>query len=145
MGQFDASEFMKDIVSGLATLSEAIQIIGEPVEAGGKVIIPAVVARVGFGAGGGSGSSPGEGGESREEGSGGGGGGGATMTPVFLVVDEDGERLHTVPGAFQKATAVFEKAREAIDQVMPRKKGKSDLEEDEEFEDLSEGASGPAH
>jgi uncharacterized spore protein YtfJ len=149
MADFDIGSFMQNIVSGLATLSESVQVIGEPVEVGGKVVIPAVVTRMGFGAGGGAGSSPcgTEEGE-RDQGSGGGGGGGVTMTPVFLVVDDDGERLLTISGPFDKACSVVEQAKQALDKVMPRKEPcdeEIDVEaEMGDFEDDTPG-DGPAH
>jgi len=142
MSEFDVSGFMKDVVGGLMTVTDSVKIIGEPVTIGDKVVIPAVVAKVGFGAGGGSGKSADEG---PQEGSGGGGGGGVTMTPVFLIVDGDGERLMTVPGPFDAASSMFEKAKGALDRVMPRKSDGEDLAEDEELRDLEEGASGAAH
>lgn len=135
MSEFDVGSFMKDVVSGLATLTESVKVIGEPVTIEGKVIIPAVVARVGFGAGGGAGSSSEEGEEGEaQEGAGGGGGGGAVMTPVFLVVDDDGERLLTVPGPFGQACSVIEHAKSALDRFMPRK----DAPDEEVFEELEE-------
>jgi uncharacterized spore protein YtfJ len=148
MADFDIGSFMKDIVSGLATLSESVQVIGQPVEVGGKIVIPAVVTRMGFGAGGGGGSTPsdGEDGE-REEGSGGGGGGGVTMTPVFLVVDDEGERLLTVSGPLDRACSVVEKAKEALDRAMPRKEPSEEEEIEEAFDDLEDESpgDGPAH
>jgi len=139
MADFDIGSFMKDVVSGLATLSESVNVIGEPVEVGGKVIIPAVMTRVGFGAGGGSGSSPVEGEQpgEQESGSGGGGGGGVTMTPIFLVVDEDGERLLTVSSPLDRACSVFEKAKEALDRAIPSKKAE-EIEVEEELGDLED-------
>lgn len=136
MADFDVGSFMKDIVSGLTTLTQSVNIIGQPVEMAGKVIVPAVVAKIGFGAGGGSGKSADE---EANEGSGGGGGGGAVMTPVFLIVDEDGERLLTVPGPLDRASTVFEKAKDALDRIMPRKPCADDLSEDEELQDLESG------
>lgn len=136
MADFDAGSFMEDIVSGLTTLTQSVNIIGQPVEMAGKVIVPAVVAKIGFGAGGGSGKSADE---EANEGSGGGGGGGAVMTPVFLIVDEDGERLLTVPGPLDRASTVFEKAKDALDRIMPRKSCADDLSEDEELQDLESG------
>lgn len=148
MADFDIGSFMKDIVSGLATLSESVQVIGEPVEVGGKIVIPAVVTRMGFGAGGGAGSSPSaeETGE-REQGSGGGGGGGVTMTPVFLVVDDEGERLLTVSGPFEKACSVVEQAKQALDKVMPRKDKGEEIDVEAEMEDLDDESpgEGPVH
>ncbi len=93
MADFDIGSFMKDVVSGMATLNESVNVIGQPVEVAGKVIIPAVVTRMCFGAGGGGGSTPSdEDSSQRDTGSGGGGGGGVTLTPVFLVVDDEGAR-----------------------------------------------------
>ena len=133
MADFDAGSFIKDVIDGLLTITQSVNIIGQPVEMEGKVIIPAVVARVGFGAAGGSGKSQEE---DAGEGSGGGGGGGAVMTPVFLIVDADGERLLTAPGPLDRACTVFEKAKGALDQIMPRKKAVDDLSEDEEMQNL---------
>jgi uncharacterized spore protein YtfJ len=150
MSEFDVGSFMNNIVSGLATLSESVQVIGEPVEIGGKVIIPAVVTRMGFGGGGGGGSVPSDKADTeREQGSGGGGGGGVTMTPVFLVVDDEGERLLTVGGPFERACSAVEHAKSALDKIMPRKDKSEDEEidiEEElgEFEDESPGE-GPVH
>ncbi len=145
MSDFDVGGFIKDVVSGLTTVTDSVKIIGEPVTVGDKVVIPAVVAKVGFGAGGGSGTDAEGPGDGSQKGSGGGGGGGVVMTPVFLIVDQDGERLMTVPGPFDAATSMFEKAKGALDRVMPRKSGGADLAEDEELRDLEEGAPGAAH
>lgn len=136
MSEFNVGSFMKDVVSGLATLTESVRVIGEPVSIEGKVIIPAVVARVGFGAGGGSGSSSAQSEGEVDEGTGGGGGGLAMMTPVFLVVDDEGERLLTVPGPLGQACAIADRAKSALDRVMPRKEAPDDAED--VFEELEE-------
>ncbi|MGD9494792.1 MAG: GerW family sporulation protein [Armatimonadota bacterium] len=145
MSEFDVSAFMKDVVGGLMTVTESVKIIGEPVTVGDKVVIPAVVAKVAFGAGGGSGKNADRPGDASQQGSGGGGGGGVIMTPVFLIVDSEGERLLTVPGPFDAASSMFEKAKGALDRFMPRKRGGKDLADDPELRDLEEGASAPAH
>jgi len=145
MSEFDVGGFMKDVIGGLMTVTDSVKIIGEPVTVGDKVVIPAVVAKVAFGAGGGSGSGGSDEEGAQSQGSGGGGGGGVCMTPVFLIVDGDGERLMTVPGPFDAASSMFEKAKSALDQVMPRKSGGKDLADDEELRDLEEGDAGPAH
>jgi len=142
MAEFDIASFMKDVVTGLATITESVQVIGEAVEAQGKVIIPAVVARVAFGAGGGSGTGPSDTEGERGEGTGGGGGGGAVLTPVFLVVDEQGERLHTVPGPLGIASSIIERAKNTVDRIMPRKAGDDSIEDDEELQDLGNDAPG---
>ena len=128
---FDFGEVLGSVVQGLMKTTEAIQVIGEPVQAGDKLIIPAVVARVGFGAGGGSGSSDGDEEDEAQEGSGGGGGGGVALTPVFLIVDEDGERLLTVPGPLQSACTVVDRVKSTLDNVLPRKSDDEAAADDE--------------
>lgn len=129
---FDFGEVLGNVVEGLMKATEAIQVIGEPVQAGDKLIIPAVVARIGFGAGGGSGKTDGDEDEEAQEGTGGGGGGGVALTPVFLIVDEDGERLLTVPGPLQSACTVVDRVKSTLDAVLPRKSDDEDAPADDE-------------
>ena len=118
MADFDANEMVANLMNGISKLGESVQVIREPITAGSKTIIPAVVARVGIGAGQGR-RDPTGGAESK---TGGGGGGGMVLTPVFLIVDEQGERLVTVPDAFSSATTAFEKLSEAAGSVFSRKR-----------------------
>ena len=116
MADFDASTVLGQIAEGLTKFSESIKVIGDPVEAAGKIVIPAVVARVGFGAGGGFGahrSAPGD----EPQGGGGGGGGAITMTPVFLIVDAAGERILTVPDGVCAVSGIVDKVKEVVSQV----------------------------
>lgn len=130
MPGFEVGTILGGIVEGLSKFSESVQVIGEPIQAGEKLIIPAVVARVGFGAGGGSGSKPSEGEEKAEEGGGGGGGGALQLTPVFLIVDEQGERLLTVPSTVDSAAAVVDKIKGTVERIFsPR--GEKPAEEEE--------------
>ncbi|NLO07531.1 MAG: hypothetical protein GX131_17035 [candidate division WS1 bacterium] len=148
MADFDIGSFMKDVVSGMATLNESVNVIGQPVEVAGKVIIPAVVTRMCFGAGGGGGSTPSdEDSSQRDTGSGGGGGGGVTLTPVFLVVDDEGERLLTISSPIEQACSMVDKAKSTLDRVMPRKKEAkpSEIEVEEHFGDDRPSGAGPAH
>ena len=123
MSEFNASDMLKDVANSVMEAANTAQVIGEPVVAGDKTIIPAVVTRIGFGAGGGSGTNNEA--EETNEGSGGGGGGGVMMTPVFLIVDEDGERLLTVPSGFD-CGSVADRVKGALDRVLPRKGGDAD-------------------
>jgi uncharacterized spore protein YtfJ len=119
MSDFDPNQMVNDILAGMSKVGEALQVIREPIHAGDKVIIPALVARVG--AGGGSGRRPGEvDGADGRPGSGGGGGGGMTISPVFLIVDAQGERLITVPGAFDSASNAIETLVDAVGAVFSR-------------------------
>lgn len=123
MADFDAGTVLGQIAEGLTKFSESVKIIGDPVEAAGKIVIPAVVARVGFGAGGGFGKAQG----TEDKGGGAGGGGGITMTPVFLIVDAEGERILTVPTTAGSVSGLVDKVKQVVDQV--RAKGKEEAKE----------------
>ena len=119
MAPFDPNEMVGTLMGGVAKFGESVEIIRSPIEVGNKVIIPAVVARLGVGAGGGSGK---RGHGSDEVGSGGGGGGGMTLTPVFLVVDAQGERLVTVPNSLASASDILDTVKVAAGKIFGNKK-----------------------
>lgn len=119
MAPFDPNEMVGTLMGGVAKFGESVEIIRSPIEVGNKVIIPAVVARLGVGAGGGSGK---RGKGSDEEGSGGGGGGGMTLTPVFLIVDAQGERLVTVPNSLASASDILDTVKVAAGKIFGNKK-----------------------
>lgn len=127
MAGFDANELINTLMGGVVKFGESVEIIRSPIEIGGKVVIPAVVARIGVGAGGGGGK---RGREVAEEGGGdgGGGGGGMTLTPVFLVVDAQGERLITVPGPLGSASDLIESIKGAAERIFSKSK-KADAEQ----------------
>ena len=126
MSEFDPNQMVNSILGGMSKVGETIQVIREPVRAGDKLIIPAVVARMGVGAGGGSGRRPAETGGADGQQGGGGGGGGMTISPVFLIVDAQGERLITVPGALSSASAAIESLGEVVGAAFSRgRRGKS--------------------
>jgi uncharacterized spore protein YtfJ len=102
MPDFDAGTVLGQIAEALTKFSDSVKVIGDPVEAAGKIVIPAVVARVGFGAGGGF---------------------AITMTPVFLIVDAAGERILTVPDGVSAVSGIVDKVKEAISQVCASGKG----------------------
>lgn len=131
MREFDLAVVLEQVSGSLTKFSESLNVIGEPIQVGEKIVIPAVVARAGFGAGGGSGTCPSKEGEPSAGGSGGGGGGGVLLTPIFLVVDSEGERLLTVPGAADVATTAVEKIKETVTGIFSRrgkKEGKDEAE-----------------
>ncbi|NPE27753.1 sporulation protein [Methanococcoides sp. SA1] len=87
-------DVMKEVTSELERLVSAKTVVGEPVIAGDKTILPITKVSFGFGSGGGEGSKNGT-----ESGFGGGGGGGAKIEPVaFLVISDEGVRLMTLSG-----------------------------------------------
>jgi uncharacterized spore protein YtfJ len=132
MREFDPSVVLEQVSGSLTKFSESLKVIGEPIQVGEKVVIPAVVARAGFGAGGGSGTAPAKEGQPAPSGSGGGGGGGLLLTPIFLVVDSEGERLLTVPGAATVATTAVEKIKDTVTSIFSRGKKKEPEEEAED-------------
>ena len=120
MADFNAGEVLAQLASGLTKFSESVKVIGEPIEAAGKVVIPAVVARTGFGAGGGWGKKPAEEEGGPPQGGGGGGGGGVMLTPVFLIVDAEGERLLMVPDVPNCVNSVVDTIKGAIEGLKPK-------------------------
>jgi len=131
MREFDPAVVLEQVSGSLTKFSESLNVIGEPIQVGEKIVIPAVVARAGFGAGGGSGMCPSKEGEPSPGGSGGGGGGGVLLTPIFLVVDSEGERLLTVPGAADVATTAVEKIKETVTGIFSRREKKEGEDEAE--------------
>jgi uncharacterized spore protein YtfJ len=113
----NVTDILRGVVSELREISRSETIIGEPVQAGERTVIPIVKISVGFGVGGGEGSESGS-----KAGFGGGGGGGAKIEPAaFLIIDKDDVRLITatkgkweqifeaVPGFAKKIGKVLDK------------------------------------
>ncbi len=85
----NVSEILNAIVGELKQMAQTESVIGKPVTAGDKTLIPVVTLSVGFGAGGGQ-KPEGQGGEMF----GGGGGAGLRIEPTaFIVLDKDGVSL----------------------------------------------------
>jgi uncharacterized spore protein YtfJ len=133
MADFDAVEMVSTLMSGVTRLGETVQLIREPITAGDKIVIPAVVARLAVGAGGGSGRREGAAADGHPRvGGGGGGGGGITLSPVFLIVDAAGERLVTVPDAVGSAASVLEKLTEVAGSVIANRRAQRAAERSRE-------------
>lgn len=78
-------ELLQGIIGELKVVAKSETVVGQPVTAGNRTVIPVTRVSVGFGAGGGEDGKPDQGPRF-----GGGGGGGAVIDPVaFLVVEED--------------------------------------------------------
>ena len=90
-------------------------VVGEPITAEGKTLIPLISIGFGFGAGGGSGK-----GEAKQkgEGSGGGTGGGAWVKPIaVIIIDKEGVRVESIRGGMASA---IEKVGEAVPRMMEK-------------------------
>ena len=119
-------ELMKEVVEQLEKLITTKTVIGEPITAAGKTLIPISRVTFGFGSGGGEGK------RDAESGFGGGGGGGAKIEPVaFLVVSEDDVRMLTIKEKGMDIKKIIETVPELVDAVKTLK-GKKGLEKSEE-------------
>jgi uncharacterized spore protein YtfJ len=126
MAEFHFENTLGGLVEGLSKLSESVRVVGEPIQAGDKLIIPATIVRAGFGAGGGGGQTAPKGDEAAETGSGGGGGGFLLLTPVFLIVDSEGERVISVPTTAGVANTIVDKLKDAAETFAKKKPAESD-------------------
>ncbi len=82
---------IKEIAGELERIANTKTVVGEPITASGKTIIPISRITMGFGAGGGEGK------KDTESGYGGGGGAGAKIEPVaFIMISEDEARIFRV-------------------------------------------------
>ncbi len=117
---------MKEVVEQLEKLITTKTVIGEPITAAGKTLIPISRVTFGFGSGGGEGK------RDVESGFGGGGGGGAKIEPVaFLVVSEDDVRMLTIKEKGMDIKKIIETVPELVEAVKTLK-GKKGLEKSEE-------------
>ncbi|UEC42795.1 MAG: Sporulation protein YtfJ [Methanothrix sp.] len=80
---------LKATIGEMERLLATKTVIGEPITAGGKTVIPLLSVGAGFGVGAGSGKG--------DEGTGGGAGGGFGMRPIaVIVIEEDAVRVEPV-------------------------------------------------
>ena len=116
-------ELMKEVVEQLEKMVTTRTIIGEPITAAGKTMIP--ISRVSFGFG----SVGGEGKRGEQGGFGGVGGGGAKIEPVaFLVVSEEDVQLLTMKGKGVEIGKIIETVPELVEKIKSLK-GKKNPEE----------------
>ncbi|KAF5416189.1 MAG: hypothetical protein C5S49_05015 [Candidatus Methanogaster sp.] len=116
-------DLMKEVVAQLEKMITTRTIVGEPITAAGKTVIPISKVSFGFGSGGGEGKHGDEGGF------GGGGGGGAKIEPVaFLVISEDEVKLVGMKGKGLDIEKILETVPELVEKVKSLK-GKKKPEE----------------
>lgn len=88
----DVERLLKGTVEELDKLLDARNVLGDPIEHGGAVVIPMVSYGFGFGAGGGSSKG--------DPGAGTGGGGG--IKPLgAVIIDDKGARVEAIQGAMR--------------------------------------------
>ena len=122
MPDFQFENTLGGLIEGLSKLSESVHVVGAPIQAGDKLIIPATVVRAGFGAGGGGGQRAPKDADATEVGSGGGGGGFLLLTPVFLIVDSEGERVISVSSPTDVADSIVDKIKDAAGAFTKKKR-----------------------
>ncbi len=116
-------DLMKEVVTQLEKMITTKTIVGEPITAAGKTVIPISKVSFGFGSGGGEGK------RGEEGGFGGGGGGGAKIEPVaFLVISEDEVELVGMKGKGLNIEKIIESVPELVEKVKSLK-GKKEPEE----------------
>ena len=117
-------DLMNEVVTQLEKMITTKTIVGEPVTAAGKTVIP--ISKVSFGFG----SAGGEGKRGEEGGFGGGGGGGAKIEPVaFLVISEEEVKLVGMKGKGLDIEKIIETVPELVEKVKSLKGKKNKPEE----------------
>lgn len=107
-------ETIKEIAGELERIATIKTVVGEPILASGKTIIPISRISMGFGAGGGEGK------KNSESGYGGGGGAGAKIEPVaFIVISEEETKIFRI-----SEKSDMGKLLEVIPDVLPEVAGK---------------------
>ena len=123
-------DLMKEVVTQLEKMITTRTIVGEPITAAGKTVIP--ISKVSFGFG----SAGGEGKRGEEGGFGGGGGGGAKIEPVaFLVISEEEVKLVGMKGKGLDIEKIIETVPELVEKVKSLKGKKKNKPEESADED----------
>jgi uncharacterized spore protein YtfJ len=120
----EMNEFVKTVVEELRDVATTKTVIGEPMEIGGRTLIPVISIMVGFGAGGGSGTGDMPTTERMKttgmgQGLGVGGGGGARVEPIaFIVIDKDKVEILPTKSAAGAINKIIDEAPELMDKAM---------------------------
>ncbi len=123
-------DLMKEVVTQLEKMITTRTIVGEPITAAGKTVIPISKVSFGFGSGGGEGK------RGEEGGFGGGGGGGAKIEPVaFLVISEEEVKLVGMKGKGLDIEKIIESVPELVEKVKSLKGAKKNKPEESVDED----------
>lgn len=121
----DVEKLVKATMEEIEAMLTTKRVVGEPIDAQGRTLIPLVSLGFGFGAGGGTGSGWGPPSKGTTpphgEGTGGGTGGGGGVRPVgVIVIDKDGVHVEGINGGKPSA---FERFGEVIGKVVERRAG----------------------
>ena len=112
-------ETIRQIASELEKIATTKTVVGDPITAGGKTIIPVSKITMGFGAGGGEGKKEGE------SGYGGGGGAGAKIEPVaFIMLSEDDAKIFRISEK-SDVGSILSSLQEVVPDILEKIKGKT--------------------
>lgn len=119
-------ETIKEIASELERIATTKTVVGDPITAAGKTIIPVSKISMGFGGGGGEGK------KEHESGYGGGGGAGAKIEPVaFIMISEEDARIFRISEKGDVGS-IINSIQEAVPDIMEKIKGMSGKHKKEE-------------
>ena len=108
---------IRKIASELEKIATTKTVVGEPITAAGKTIIPVSKLTMGFGGGGGEGK------KEHESGYGGGGGAGAKIEPVaFIMISEDEARIFRISEKGDVGS-IFSSIQDVMPDVIDKIKG----------------------
>ena len=126
---------IKEIACELEKIANTKTVVGEPITAAGKTIIPISKISLGFGAGGGEGK------KDNESGYGGGGGAGAKIEPVaFIMISEEEAKIFRISER-SDAGSILSAIPDLVPDIMDRlkgMKGKNKKEEKAEEKEIRE-------
>ncbi|AKB17118.1 MULTISPECIES: GerW family sporulation protein [unclassified Methanosarcina] len=112
-------ETIKEIASELERIATTKTVVGDPITAAGKTIIPVSKLTMGFGGGGGEGK------KEKESGYGGGGGAGAKIEPVaFIMLSEDDAKIFRISEKGDVGS-ILSSLQEVVPDILEKFKGKT--------------------
>lgn len=117
---------IKQIASELEKIATTKTVVGDPITAAGKTIIPVSKISMGFGGGGGEGK------KEHESGYGGGGGAGAKIEPVaFIMLSEDDAKIFRISEK-SDVGSILSSLQEVVPEVIEKIRGKTGKHKKEE-------------
>jgi sporulation protein YtfJ len=124
-------DLIKTMMQEFRQIAKTETVVGEPISAGGTVVVPVSKVSFGFGAGGGS---------DKADGSGSGTAGGASVEPVAFVVIKDGkaqilpvaEKEGSLKGLMDMAPDILKKVKEFKDKRDKKKAEEGTGDDDDE-------------
>lgn len=120
-------ETIKQIASELEKIATTKTVVGDPITAAGKTIIPVSKLTMGFGGGGGESSK-----KETDLGYGGGGGAGAKIEPIaFIMLSEDDAKIFRISEKGDVGS-ILSSIQEAVPDLLDKIKGKTGKHKKEE-------------